>query len=116
MSNPPPLDVPANSPGVAFSVTVLVNGPNGDAIPDTTTPLTFEDVQNNGAVTHIVDPNNNRRVIVKSIVPFAANGDQPFSFRVRCASVISFVTASGTARKSADLSALSWDGVAPGPA
>lgn len=97
-------------------MTVLVNGPNGTAVPDTTTPLTFEDVQNAGAVTHIVDPNNNRRVIVQSIVPFNANGDQPFSFRVRCAAVTSFVTASGTARKSVDLSSMSWDGTAPSPA
>lgn len=116
MPNPPPLDVPANSPGIAFGVVVMVNGPNGDPVPDITTPLTFEDVQNAGAVTHTVDPNNNRRVIVKSIVPFSANGDQPFSFRVKCASVSAFVTASGTARKSADLSSLSWDGIAPGPA
>jgi len=127
MSNPPAFTVPPGQQGMAFKVQVFVNGVDGNglpiSVPDMTSPLTFEDVQNSvdgGAaksVSHTVDPNDNRRVIVKSLVPSSATGDQPFSFRVKCPTATSqFVTVSGTAQRSPDLSGISWDGVAPAPA
>jgi hypothetical protein len=104
---------------ISFKVQVFANGTDPvtglpAAVIDTTSALSFEDVQNAGAVSHGIDPTDSRKVIVASIVPFGGTA-LPFSFRVHAAGQLSttFVTASGTAQPAADLRSMTWDGNSP---
>lgn len=126
MPNPPSITIHPGAP-VAFTVVVTQNsvdpatGINSGAV-DTTTPLTFEYLQGGPsdpagpAVTASVDPASNRRVICTSGPLQAGASDRPWSFRVKAAGRTAFLTASGMSQAAPDISGVSWDGVAPGPA
>ncbi len=123
MPNPPSITLLAGQPQ-AIGVVVTANAvqPDGSnpGVVDTTTALTFENIQNasgtNAAVTPTVDPNNNRRVIM---TPGAlAPGGIPvsWSFRVKAAGRTAFVTVSGSTSAPPDVSGVAWDNIPPAAA
>jgi hypothetical protein len=121
MANPPTIHLSAGQPQ-AFTVVVTANavqpdGSNPGTI-DTTTPLTLENVQNAAgqAVTPSIDPANNRRIIcTPAVLAFGAT-PLPWSFRVKATGRTTFVHATGDTSAPIDVSGVSWDGNAPGPA
>lgn len=125
MLNPPPVHL---LPGQAQAITVFVNSngvqPDGSnpGVPDTTSPLIIEPVQNasgaSAAVVPTVDPNNNRRVIMTPAVTQIFNPQQtiPWSFRIKAANRTQFVTVGGDTLSPPDASGVFWDGNPVGPA
>lgn len=87
---------------------------------DTTTPLTFENVQNaagpSAAVIPSVDPGNNRRVILTPGVLTVGSSSLPWSFRVKAAGRTGFLTVAGSTTAPPDVSGVAWDGVPPAAA
>lgn len=92
---------------------------NVDGSVDTTTELTFEDIQNGTpatdstpavpTVTHTVDPNNNRVVIVTTAIP-AGGQAMPYSFRIHATGKLGSTLITGTASPVDDLSGAFWTG------
>lgn len=123
MLNPPSIPLLAGQPQ-AIGVVVTANAvqPDGSnpGVPDTTTPLTFENVQNasgvGAAVVPSVDPGNNRRVIMTPGALAIGASPLPWSFRVKAAGRTTFVTVSGTTAAPLDVSGVAWDGVPPAAA
>jgi hypothetical protein len=128
MSNPSLISGVSLVPGVpqAFNVVVLANAVQADGTnpgtPDTTTPITFDGIQNAGpaapiAVVPSVDPTNNRRVIITTGPGLVAGGTSlPWSFRVKAAGRSGFLTVTGSSAAPADASGVFGDGNPPGPA
>lgn len=120
MPNPPSIALLPGQPQ-AINVVVTANavqpdGSNPGAV-DSTTPLTFENMQNasgaSAAVIPSVDPSNNRRVIMTPGALTAGGTSVPWSFRVRAAGRTGFTTVSGNTAAPPDVSGVAWDGVPP---
>lgn len=123
MPNPPSISLLPGQPQ-AIGVVVTANSVQPDGtnpgVADTTTALTFENVQNasgaNAAVTPSVDPNNNRRVIMTPGALTVGSSSVPWSFRVKAAGRTGFTTVSGTTAAPLDVSGVAWDGIPPAAA
>jgi len=123
MPNPPSIALLPGQPQ-AIGVVVTANSvqPDGSnpGVVDTTTPLTFENVQNasgaSAAVVPTVDPNNNRRVIMTPGALTVGGTPVPWSFRVKAAGRTGFTTVSGSTAAPPDVSGVAWDNVPPAAA
>jgi hypothetical protein len=123
MPNPPSITL---VPGVAqaFTVVVTANGvlPDGTnpGVVDTTSVLTFENVQGTTGSTPVavpsVDPGNNHRVIVTPGTLNPGSTPLPWSFRVKVVGRTAFVAVSGSTSAPPDVSGVAWDGNPVGPA
>jgi hypothetical protein len=123
MPNPPSVSLlPGQPQAIGVVVTANAVQPDGSnpGIPDTTTPLAFENVQNasgaGAAVIPSVDPGNNRRIIMTPGVLAVGGSPIPWSFRVKATGRTAFVTVSGTTAAPPDVSGVAWDGVPPAAA
>lgn len=123
MANPPSIPLlPGQPQAIGVVVTanaVQLDGSNPGAV-DTTTVLTFENIQNasgaSAAVVPTIDSNNNRRVILTPGSPAVGIPPTPWSFRIKAAGRTTFVTVTGTTAAPPDVSGVAWDGVPPAAA
>jgi hypothetical protein len=121
MPNPPSITL--SIPYVSQAVGVIVNSngvqPDGTnpGVPDTTSPLVISTLSGGAFFSAVVDPGNNRRIIVSGVAPpVAANSIQQWSFKVAVAGKPAFVTVNGTTQCPSDVSGVRWDEIAVGPA
>lgn len=117
MTNPPAIHLAAGAPQT-FGVVVTANnvqpdGSNPGAI-DLTTPLTITSIQNAAgqAVTAMVDPGNNRRIVCTPATLAPGAGSLPWSFRVSAPGYTGSLVASGDTAAPPDVSGVVWDGLA----
>ncbi len=120
MSNPPAINFSIPFAPIAFHVIVNANGVQADGtnvpVPDLTSPLVITGVSGPTAYSAAVDPSDNRRVIVTPQQVPIGGGPIPFTFRVSVAGRSATVTVGGSTPPAAEMSGVSWDGVAPAPA
>ncbi len=121
MSNPPAIAFTVPYAPVAVGVLVLSDGVQADGtnpgVPDTTSPLVLSNFVGTPSVTAVVDPSNNRRVIVTAIAPpIQVNSTFPWSFRISVAGKANTVTVSGTTAAPTGVAGVTWDEVPVGPA
>lgn len=121
MANPPPIHLAAGAPQ-AFTVIVTANGVQSDGTNpgtvDTTSNLTITSLQNAAgqAVSPTIDPTNNRRIICTPAVLAPGGTLLPWSFRLSVVGRTATMTATGDTSAPPDVSGVSWDGSAVGPA
>lgn len=120
MPNPTSVSLlPGQPQAIIVVVTANAVQPDGTnpGVLDTTTGLTFENMQNatgpSAAVIPTVDPNNNRRVIMTPGVLTVGVTPVPWSFRVKAAGRTGSVTVSGSTSAPPDVSGVAWDGNPP---
>jgi hypothetical protein len=118
MSNPTFLTI---SPGHPMSFRVVVTKNSIDPVTGVNTPtldmtsaLTFPSNNHPEAVVPSVDASDNRLVHATAGVLPAGTADIGWTFTVGCTSVTGpVVSAAGKTQTPADISNVSWDGVAP---
>lgn len=114
MPNPPAINFTIPFGPVAFRVVVNANGVQPDGtnvpVPDLTSTLTLTGVSGPSAYNAMVDPTDNRRIIVAPALLAPGGTPVPWSFRISVAGKAATVTASGSTVTPAEASGVFWDG------
>jgi hypothetical protein len=120
MPNPPAINFAIPFAPVAVGVVVSSNGVQPDGtnvpVPDTTSTLVITGVSGPTGYSAVVDPANNRRVIVTPGLLTPGGTAVPWSFKISVAGKVAVVTVSGSTPVPAEASGVFWDGATPGPA
>lgn len=114
MPNPPSINFVIPFAPVALKVIVNANGVQPDGtnvpVPDLTSVLTLTPLTGPSGYNAMIDPSDNRRIIVAPALLAPGGTSVPWSFRLSVAGKAATVTVSGNTSAPAEASGVFWDG------